>query len=305
MTITENRVSRRSMLKGAAVTGAGAIALAACAPDYYDGPGVIAVKVGHVPADDPDSNAWNSALPSKIALGPQDLVLPMKLTPFVAELRVSTIYDAETIGFLLEWDDPNVNDLTVRVDDFRDACAVMLLPGAPDDGLRSMGSATTAATLLHWKADWQRDVDQGRQGLDAVYPNRSVDVYPIVHEVPAADVDISSYEDAGATEWLPGVDVGNPMSAATRTSPVEKAIANGFSTTTTAANQNANGRGERTDTGWRVVITKPLAATDEGELACSAGTTCSCAFAVWSGSDNDAGSRKQPSTIVHALNLKA
>jgi hypothetical protein len=304
MTMTDQRHSRRSILKGAAA-GAGAMAIAGCGTDYYDGPGVIAVEVDDVPADDPGSTTWNRALPSRIALGPQDMVLPMKLTPMVTELRVSTIYDADTIGFLLEWDDPNADDTTVRVDDFRDACAVMLLPGAPDEGLRTMGSATTAATLLQWKADWQRDVDDGRQGLDAVYPNRSVDVYPIVHHVPPADVDISSYEDAGATQWLPGVDVGNPTSAPRRSSPVEKAIANGFSTTTTAATQNATGRGQRTDRGWRVVITKPLAATDDGELACRAGITCSCAFAVWSGSDSDAGSRKQPSTTVHTLDLKA
>jgi len=304
MTTTADRLSRRSLLKGAAV-GAGAAALASCAPDYYDGPGVRAVRVEHVPTNDPDAVEWASAMPSRIPMGPQDLVLPMKLTATVTELRVSTLHDGETIAFRLEWDDPNVNDLTVRVDDFRDACAVMLLPGAPDEGLRTMGSATVAATMLQWKADWQRDIDHGRQGLDAVYPNRSVDVYPIVYEVPAEDVDISSYEDADATEWLPGVDVGNPTSAARRASPVEKVIANGFSTTTTAATQDALGHGERTDTGWRVVLTKPLGATDDGELATPPGSTCSCAFAVWSGSDNDAGSRKQPSTTVHELHLEA
>jgi hypothetical protein len=302
MSTTADRLSRRNLLKGAAA-GTGALALASCAPDYFDGPGVRAVRVERVPVDDPDAVEWINARPSRIPMGPQDLVLPMKLTTSVTELRVSTLHDGETIAFRLEWDDPNVNDLTVRVDDFRDACAVMLVPGAPDDGLRPMGSATTAATLLHWKADWQRDIDHGRQGLDAVFPNRSVDVYPIVHQVPAADVDISSYEDAGATVWLPGVDVGNPMSAATRTTPVEKAIANGFSTTTTAATQDALGYGERTDRGWCVIVTKPMTAADDGEIAVPAGSTCSCAFAVWSGSDNDAGSRKQPSTTVHELRL--
>ena len=171
-----------------------------------------------------------------IELGPQDMVLPQQLAPSVAAVRVRAIHDGARIGFLLEWDDTDVNDLTVRVDDYRDACAVLLAPGTADEALRPMGSATTPATLLHWKADWQRDVDQGRQGLEAVYPNRTIDVYPIVYTTPPDDVDISTYQDAGATEWLPGVHVGNPMSAPTRTSPVEKAIAYGFSTTTTAAN---------------------------------------------------------------------
>ena len=42
----------------------------------------------------------------------------------------------------------------------------------------------TAATLLHWKADWQRDIDQGRSDLDDAYPNRSVDVYPPLVTLP-------------------------------------------------------------------------------------------------------------------------
>jgi hypothetical protein len=166
-----------------------------------------------------------------------------------------------------------------------------------------MGSAATPATLLQWKADWQRDIDNGRQGLEAVYPNRSIDTYPIVYGTPPDDVDIGSYEDAGATEWLPALNVGNPFAANQRSTPVEKAIAFGFSTTTTAATQDATGRGVRTATGWRVVITKPLSAVDDGELAIITGSVSTCAFAVWSGSMRDAGSRKCPARSVHALNV--
>ena len=299
---TDQRISRRNVLKGAAA-GAGTIALAGCAADNYDGPGVFVARVQKVPIDDPDDDAWQAASEKMIALGPQDVALPQQLTPAVVAVRVRAIHDDELIGFRLEWDDPDVNDLTVRVDDYRDACAVLLVSGAADPALRFMGSATTPATLLHWKADWQRDLDHGRQGLEAVYPNRSIDTYPVVHDVPPDDVDIATYQDAAATEWLPGVHVGNPISLAERASPVEKAIAYGFSTTTTAANQDAGGRGIRTATGWRVIITKPVAAADDGEVAILSGTGASCAFAVWSGGVRDAGSRKCPATAVHALNV--
>jgi hypothetical protein len=302
MNATDQRISRRNVLKGAAA-GAGTIALVSCGADTYDGPGVYAARVSRVPSDDPDHYAWRSAPERTIELGPQDLVTPSKLEPSVPALRVRALHDGERIGFRLEWDDPDVNDLTVRIDDYRDACAVLLVPGAADQALRPMGSATTPATLLHWKADWQRDLDHGRQGLEAVFPNRCIDVYPIVFDVAPDDVDIGSYQAAGATEWLPGVYVGNPISANERTSPVEKAIAYGFSTTTTAATQDAYGRGIRTTTGWQVVITKPLAAADDGETATPAGSTSSCAFAVWSGNAHDAGSRKSPAKAVHALIL--
>ncbi|HSB86025.1 MAG TPA: ethylbenzene dehydrogenase-related protein [Ilumatobacteraceae bacterium] len=301
MTDTDRRISRRTVLKGAAV-GAGTMALAGCGADVYDGPGVYASRVQKVP-DDPDHSAWRSAPEQTIELGPQDLVLPQKLTAAVPKMRVRALHDGERIGFRLEWDDPDVNDLTIRVDDFRDACAVLLLPAGADQALRPMGSATTPATLLHWKADWQRDVDHGRQGLEAVYPNRSIDVYPIVWNVPPDEVDVESYVDAGASEWLPGVYVGNPVSAAQRTTPVEKAIAYGFSTTTTAPTQDAYGRGIRTSSGWRVVITKPLTAADDGEAAIPTGSVATCAFAVWSGNAHDAGSRKSPAKTLHVLTL--
>lgn len=302
MSATDQRISRRNVLKGAAA-GAGTIALAACATDSYDGQGVFVARVPRVPTDDPDDPTWRAAPEKTIELGPQDIALPQQLTPAITSLRVRAIHDDERIGFHLEWDDPDVNDLTIRVDDYRDACAVLLAPGNADATLRPMGSATTPATLLHWKADWQRDVDRGRQGLEAVYPNRSIDTYPIVWNVAPDDVDIASYQDAGATEWLPGVDVGNPISAAERTSPVEKAIAYGFSTTKTASTQDAIGRGIRTPTGWRVIITKPLTAIDDGEFAIPTGTISTVAFAAWSGGVHDAGSRKCPARSVHALNV--
>ncbi|MDO8363890.1 MAG: ethylbenzene dehydrogenase-related protein [Actinomycetota bacterium] len=302
MNTSDQRISRRNILKGAA--GAGTVALVGgCAADPYDGPGVYVGRVNRVPTDDIDHHAWRLTPEKVIELGPQDMALPQQLAPSIASVRVRSIHDGVRIGFHLEWDDPDANDLTIRVDDYRDACAVLLVPGTAVEVLRPMGSATTPATLLHWKADWQRDIDQGRQGLEAVYPNRAIDTYPIVYTTPPDEVDIATYQAAGATEWLPGIHVGNPISSPSRTSPVEKAIAYGFSTTTTAATQDATGRGARTPTGWRVIITKPLTASDDGEFAIPTGTISTVAFAAWSGAAHDAGSRKCPARTVHALNV--
>lgn len=302
MSAIAERLTRRNVLKGA-VIGAGSAALVACGPDSDDRDGVAVTRVASVPTDDPEHHAWRLATAKSISLGPQDMALPQQLAPSISNVRVRAIHDGRRIGFHLEWDDTDINDLTVRVDDYRDACAVLLAPGVAVEALRTMGSATTPATLLHWKADWQRDIDDGRQGLEAVFPNRSIDTYPIVYEVAPDDVDVTSYEEAGATEWLPGLHVNNPMSANTRSTPVEKAIAYGFSTTTTAATQDATGRGVRTATGWQVILTKPLAAADDGETAIPIGAISTCAFAVWSGSKRDAGSRKCPARTVHALNV--
>jgi DMSO reductase family type II enzyme heme b subunit len=292
-------ISRRRLVQGAAV-GAGAVALAGCAVDHRVAGDVAAARVRSVPLD-PDHERWSRTPELEVALGPQDMALPLRLSPAITSVRVRALHDGNRIGFRLEWDDPDVDDLTVRVDDFRDACAVLLAPGPAVAEIRTMGTATTPATLLHWKADWQRDVDAGRQGLEAMYPNRSVDVYPPLWDVAPAEVDIDSYRDHDATVWLPGVHVENPISVAGRTTPVEKAIAYGFSTTTTGRSQDAEGHGVRTERGWRVVITKPLEGADDGELSLDPRTRAACAFAVWSGAFHDAGSRKAPSIDVYSL----
>lgn len=300
-------ISRRGLVAGG-VAATGAAALAGCAPDYRDAIAagdIHAARVGRVPVDDPDSTRWLSTPRKTVELAPQNIALPTRSRAVVEAIRVTAIHDGVLIGFRIEWDDPEVDDLTVRVDDFRDACAVLLAPGAGDEALRTMGTAQTAATLLQWKADWQRDMEHGRAGLEDVYPNRSVDVYPpLVHD-PPDDVSVVSYVEAGATEWLPGNHVGNPLSSENRTTAVEKIVANGYGTSTTSATQNAMGRGVRHGDGWRVTITKPLAAIDDGETAISPGGVATCAFAIWSGADGDAGSRKSPSASVYQLVIDA
>ncbi len=300
-------LTRRRLISGGAVV-AGTAALAGCAPDHPDGVpsgDVLAVRVVHVPADDPDSDEWRRTPPKTVELAEQQIALPHKRRPSVESIEVRAIHDGERIGFRIDWHDPDIHDLTVRVDDFRDACAVLLAPGSGDAGARTMGTPDAAATLLHWKADWQRDLDAGRSGLDAVYPNRSVDVYPPFIDTAPGDVSIADYAAAGASEWLPGTHVDNPLSVVTRTTAVEKIVANGFGTSTTTSTQNASGRGIRHGDGWRVTVTKPLEADDDGEIALTPGGAATCAFAIWSGAEGDAGSRKSPSATVYRLVLDA
>jgi hypothetical protein len=304
MTAVEPTLSRRHLVKGAAV-GAGSLALAGCSLDHTFAGDLNATRVRRVPDDDPDHRRWMRGPELVVELGPQDMALPLRLDPAVTGVRVRALHDGERIAFRLEWDDADVDDLTVRVDDFRDACAVLLAPGPAVAEIRTMGTAEIPATLLHWKADWQRDVDDGRQDLEAAYPNRTVDVYPPIWDVAPDEVDIAAYRDHDATAWLPGIYVENPISVGHRTSPVEKAIAYGFSTTTTGRTQNVVGRGSRTEHGWRVVISKPLDAADDGEIDLRPGTRTACAFAVWSGAFHDAGGRKAPSIDVFTLALDA
>lgn len=302
-------MTRRRLLTGGLV-GAGTLALASCIadpdpPDAIPADEVWAARVSKVPATDPGSDTWRRTTPTTVTMAEQAMALPFRPSPSVPSIDVRAVHDGSTIAFRLDWNDADVSDLTVSVDSFRDACAVLLGPGAGDDALRTMGTPESPVVLLHWKADWQLDMEQGRQGQAQVYPNRSVDVYPPLQLAVPRDVTAADYRKAGATEWLPGLHVGNPLSSDERTTCVEKLVAGGFGTATTATAQDAAGFGQRGDGSWKVVVTKPLAATEDGEPALSPGGTYTCAFAIWSGSTRDAGGRKSPSATTFKLALEA
>lgn len=307
--VSTRGMTRRHLLAGG-LAGAGTVALAGCIadpdpPDAIPAGEVWVARVGKAPVDDPSSSAWQRTAPAKVVMDAQTIALPNRSTPAVPEITVRAVHDGSVVAFRLDWSDADVNDLTVGVDSFRDACAVLLAPGDADQTMRTMGTVAQKATLLHWKADWQRDLDQGVQGAGSMFPNRSIDVYPPLQVAVPLDVTPADYVAAGATPWLPGVHVKNPLSSITRTTCVEKLLAGGFGTAATGATQNCTGRGERGDGGWRVVLAKPMAAVDADEVSLAPGATATCAFALWSGSTNDAGGRKTPSKVAYRLTLEA
>lgn len=300
-------ITRRQLLAGG-LTGTAAIVVASCGPDANDAipkGEIFVARVKKVPHLDPSTRDWENGPKAIIEMGPQDMALPTKKVSSVTQLRVRAVHDGTSIGIRIEWDDAEINDLTVRVDDFRDACAVLFAAGVGDASVRAMGTPASPATLLHWKADWERDVQLGVQGESDVYPNRSVDTYPPLTGDNPTEITPMDYVRAGATDWLPGLAVGNPLSAPTRPTSVEKLVAIGFGTATSCKTQDAVGVGQRTKKGWRVAIVKPMTASDESEAVLHAGGTATCAFAVWSGSDRDSGGHKSPSVNTFRMQLEA
>lgn len=312
-----SRIDRRKVLiggaAGAAVVAAGAWALTHDTKRKEVVTEVVAKRVDKVPVDDPGSSKWSKASAATIALDVQNMAAPMKAKPFVPTVEVKALHDGSNIAFRIEWPDAERNELTVPCDGFRDACAVLLAPKTENAAVRIMGTATEPATLIHWKADWQLDVDKGFQDLEAAFPNTAFDYYPPIKQpgdpVERPDVVIpDSYEavegKVPGTVWLPGYHVGNPISNAKKTTPVEKLLAKGFGTAMTQATQDATGKGVWADGGWRVVLAKPLAASDESETSLEPGTAYSMAVAVWAGAEKDAGGHKSPGKDLLTLKVE-
>ncbi len=299
--------SRRAVLTGALVTGGTAVRAAACAsPTLSTGTRLGAQKVAKLPETGDDA-AWNMIKGVAVAMDVQVMVKPVRPTPFVKTVDLKAVHDGSRIAFQLVWRDDAKDDLTISVDGFRDAVALLLAPATSDPAMRFMGTASSPATILHWKADWQRDVDHGFQDMEVAFPRSAPDYHPPLAPgiEPLGRVAVpGDYEASNATQWLPGYRVGNPISRPGKQSPVEKLTATGWGTLATMPTQDADGHGVHRDGKWKVMIVRSLAASDAGEVSLEPGKEYSCAVAVWSGRDGDAGGHKTPSKELLTLTIE-
>jgi DMSO reductase family type II enzyme heme b subunit len=299
---TRRRVIAGGVLAGAGIAGGTLLATRDRGPAV--GTTVRARRVhGTLPVDDPTAGAWGQTGSVLVELERQATTTPMKTRgKGVDHVEVEALHDGTSIAFRLQWDDPERDSDGAGVDVWRDACAVLLARSHADEAQRLMGTADEAASILHWKADWQRDIDEGFQDVEAHFPNAAYGFYP-----PLVGVDrtarAADYTAADATEWLPALAAGNPLAPATRTSPVEKIRAHGYGTAASLPTQNARGKGEWDDGRWRVVLARPLARTDSDEVHINPGADAGFAVAVWRGDEDDGGSRKSLAKVLLRLEV--
>ena len=246
---------------------------------------VVALRADSLPLD-PGDAAWRLAPEYLAELVPQDLVEPRLLTPSTPQVRVRALTSSGEIALRLEWVDATVDD-TPEPGAFLDAVAIQL-PRRLETSLPDpqMGQEGSPVDIAFWRADWQASVDGRPDTLTSLYPNAAIDHYPF----EAASLEPGSPEQReAALRYAPAEALGNRR-VGPRTQPVEDMVAEGPGTITTLAEGDdgprSRARGARTDTGWTVVIARPM---PDG-LAPNARTTI--AFAVWNGALDDVGSRK-------------
>jgi hypothetical protein len=304
----QRRIGRRKLLTGAAggAMAVGAAAIIGCgddddeqaAPDW--GGQVVSRFVRTDVPEDPWASLWDRAPRVEIPMQPQSSALPLRMQPSVPAIRVRSLNDGKRIGFLLEWSDPQRDQHAVKTTQFRDGCGVLLGPPDVPAAYFMMGVADRAASILHWRADWQKDIDDGFQDLESAFPNVAFDFYPPLVDAPRPLVISDDYPERGRP-WLPGMHAGNPLSQPTKRSPVERLLANGPGTITHLPTQDATGRGIWNEGRWKVVLTRELDASNAEEVGLKAGSEYALAFTVWAGSEGDRGSRKSPSNLGKLL----
>jgi hypothetical protein len=283
---------KEALLYGGAAAGglvAGGAAVVALANAVGDkdtpvaGAPIVARFVdGDLPATDPRSGTWNDAETALVPLVAQQIAQPFLEEARVHALDVKALHNGVEVALLLQWSDDAVDDLD-GIRRYHDAVAVQLpTVSATAPPALTMGAPGSPVHILQWRATWQRDIDSGgKTGVDQIYPE-------VVHDVMPDDV---LPPETAQLYWV-GREAGNPLSQNVRSTPVEEVVAEGFGSVTHLPNQSARGHGVHEGGRWHVVVAVPSARAGVGE-ALAPGTSWPVSFAVWLGSEENRGARKQ------------
>jgi hypothetical protein len=134
---------------------------------------------GKLPVDDPGVKVWATAPEVVVPLLTQDVAEPRLTTGGVESVRLRGLCDGERVAIRITWDDPTAEDL-VDVDRSTDAVALEV-PATGEGGPvpdSMMGEEGKPVSIILWRHSWQVRHEGGKWGIDALYPNKTVDHYP-------------------------------------------------------------------------------------------------------------------------------
>jgi mono/diheme cytochrome c family protein len=256
---------------------------------------IMAAKVGDLPTR-PDDESWKEISASYIPLMPL-----WWRRDRIEGIFVKAVHNGTDVSIQLSWIDDTEDTSVMRTEDFYDGAAIQFSADERPPFF-GMGAKGGVVNIWHWKADWEVD-----QSIDRKYPNMAYDHYQYRKDSVFGEhgkvlkAAISEHDPM----FLTGLGAGNPLSNPERKTSVEDLNAGGVGTLTS---QGRNGQGVR-GTGkwykgrWRVVFTRELYSTDDGDIALSSDGSVNVAFAVWNGSQMDRNGQKSV-TIWHRLNFE-
>jgi hypothetical protein len=255
--------------------------------------GVAIARVRALPGlERVDAPAWDGVRSFTVPVLPQAVAMPKLEQATITEVTVQALTDGRKVAWRLRWRDPS---LDANVDSGRFCDAVALQFPLDSEPSFMMGNLGRRVEILHWKAIWQKDLDEHFQDVQDLHPNYWTDLYwfasgAFPYRIPDA------FRDPTSRQWFIAESAGNPLAALERTTPVEELVAEGFGTLTHQAASSSDGRGVWRDGEWVVVLERPLRTTDPLDAQFHAGGGGQFAVAVWQGSDANSGGRKHHSS---------
>lgn len=241
---------------------------------------------GDLSKPDPSAKLWNDVKGQQITLMAQPMVPPRPKTTATAGVTVQSAHDGKWIAFRLRWKDTEKNEAG-RLGEFSDAVAIQF-PVKSNDSPPPifMGAKDNPVHIFHWRAQYQRDQEKGKPEMKDLYPNMSVDMYPMEY---ADSGHLKAITEERREVFSPGKVEGNPQSF--RKLAVDEIFAEGFSTSSVSASHEAVGFGTWEKGEWTVVISRPLNEGEAGSVLHPGGNSF-MGFAVWQGALGEVGSRK-------------
>ncbi len=258
------------------------LAATACSQPPPESPSEVTVARAEGETMRADHPVWSRAPVHRAALITQDMVEPRLLKASTTSVRVQAVSDGTKLVLRLAWEDPTLDDLPGAAR-FFDACAVQFPSGAAAElPAPQMGEQGGPVEMTYWSAAWQATVDGRPDTIQALYPGAAVDHYPF--EAPELEPDSPEREEVAGL-YAPARALGNRMQGP-RERPVQDLTAQGPGTLEPAKRQVSEGRGEHGESGWVVLLERPLPA------GLAPGARTQVAFAVWQGSNREVGARK-------------
>jgi DMSO reductase family type II enzyme heme b subunit len=289
------------------------------------------VKVtGEIPID-PNDPFWSEYGVTKgkhvtIDLEPQMITNPMWPNPSTKWVMVKAANNGKEIAVRLEYIDPTRNDVMLQAQHFRDQAAIMFpVNQAGEEPPFTMGGEGERVNIWQWKATWDREgagsgtymLDMEDQYQNMAFGSGSYYMYEPGSKLskkefkmgePGTKEDLRSSAGAqdiskrstfldfgkGKSEgaYNPGRYTGNILSdSSMRRSPVEDLNAEGFSTLTTQAHQDVDGKGNWNNNRWTVVFKRSLTTQDENDTQFK-GAKTPMAIAIWNGNNKERNGQK-------------
>lgn len=243
---------------------------------------------------DPTDPAWNAVPSIEGPLNRQVDTMPILAEATVSTAEIRGISDGEWIVWRLAWAD-ETPDLNVDTGRFTDAAALQF----PVDrgAAHTMGDDRHSVQILHWKALWQRDIDEHFQDVQDLHPNYWTDLYWFA-DGPAPNRVPDDFSDPRSHQYFAAYSAGNPMADFHRTRPVEELSATGFGSLTSQTESVTDGRGVWREGRWYVSFVRPMRTDDPLDYQFWRGGPGSLNIAVWNGSAGNVGGRKHWSNWI-------
>ena len=262
-----------------------------------------------------------------IDMEPQMITNPMWPAPSTKYVFVKAVNNGKEIAVRLEWLDPTRNDMMITSQQYKDQAAIMFpVNQSGEEPPFTMGGDGERVNIWQWKATWDKEGagtagNAGMQDMEDNYKymvmgsgsyymyepgskmsgmaeNNAVGtkeawranqgVQPIDKRNSHLDYGMGKNEGA----WNPGRYTGNLLSdASKRKSAVEDLNAEGFSTLTSQAHQDVDGKGNWNNNRWVVVYKRSLSSGDSNDTQFK-GSKTPMAIAIWNGQNKERNGQK-------------